>query len=186
VKHNYIAGHEKIMIRQIELRDIEMLREWRNDSAQTKFLSNVGYITEEMQKGWYEGYLNNEYDVGFAIEETVELKRIVGSLFLYDWNKDNCTCEIGKIQIGDPAAHGKGIGRKSLVMAMKIAFQKLEIKKILASVHPDNIQAYKNDMRVGFNVVGQKPSVAGGHELLLEITEEDARKANIYYDEINV
>jgi RimJ/RimL family protein N-acetyltransferase len=146
----------------------------------------VGYITEEMQRRWYESYLENENDLVFAIEETDELKRVVGSLSLYDWDKENNTVEIGRIQIGDSGAHGKGIGRKTLVMAMKIAFRKLGITKIVASVHPNNIQAYKNDMAIGFQVVGETTSVVGGNELLLEMTEEDARNTNAYYDEIIV
>ncbi len=186
MRHDYSAKLGAVLIRQLEAEDIELLRKWRNDKETTKFLRDVGYITEEMQRRWYESYLDNEHDLVFAIEETEELGRVVGSLSLYDWDKEKKTCEIGKIQIGDIDAHGKGIGRKTLVMAMKIAFKKLGILKIVASVHPDNIQAYKNDMAIGFRVVGEIPSVAGGNELLLEMTEEDARKTNIYYDEINV
>ena len=186
MKHDYSARLGDIFIRQLDENDIELLRIWRNDQENTKFLRNVGYITEEMQRTWYQGYLKNEHDLVFAIEDTGELKRVVGSLSLYDWNKEADTCEIGKIQIGDPAAHGKGIGRRTLVMAMKIAFQKLGITKIVASVHPDNVQAYHNDMKIGFRVVGEKPSIVGGNELRLEMFEEDARNNNSYYDQIIV
>jgi len=186
MRHDYSARLDDILIRQLSEDDIELLRNWRNDKENTKFLRDVGYITEEMQRKWYQGYLDNEHDLVFAIEDTGLLKRVVGSLSLYDWDKENNTCEIGKIQIGDPAAHGKGIGRKTLVMAMKIAFQKLGITKIVASVHPDNVQAYHNDMKIGFRVVGETPSVAGGNELLLEMFEEDARSKNPYYDQIIV
>ena len=183
--HNYTAQLDDILIRQLDSSDIELLRNWRNDKETTKFLRDIGYITEDMQKKWYVSYLENPYDLVFAIE-VGELQRVVGSLALYDWNRYNNTCEIGRIQIGDKEAHGKGIGRKTLVMAMKIAFVRLGMQKIVASVHPDNIQAYKNDMKIGFKVVGEIPSVAGGKELLLEMTEEDARTANLYYDDIIV
>ena len=186
MRHDYSARLDDILIRQLGEDDIELLRTWRNDKENTKFLRDVGYITEEMQRKWYHGYLDNEHDLVFVIEDTGELKRVVGSLSLYDWDKEANKCEIGKIQIGDPAAHGKGIGRKTLVMAMKIAFQKLGITKIVASVHPDNVQAYHNDMKIGFRVVGETPSVAGGNELLLEMFEEDARSKNSYYDQIDV
>ena len=186
MRHNYIARLGNIVIRQIKEDDIELLRNWRNDQDTTKFLRNIGYITEEMQRKWFESYLENEKDLVFAIQDVGELNRVVGSLSLYNWDKDQKTCEIGKIQIGDPAAHGKGIGRKTLVMAMKIAFQKLGIEKIIGAVHPDNVQAYHNDMKIGFRVVGEAPSVVGGNELLLEIHEDDARTTNEYYDSIEV
>lgn len=186
MRHNYFARLDDILIRQLDENDIELLRNWRNDQESTKYLRNVGYITEEMQRTWYQNYLDNEHDLVFAIEDTGELKRVVGSLSLYDWDRKMNTCEIGKIQIGDKAAHGKGIGRKTLVMAMKIAFQKLGMEKIVASVHPNNVQAYHNDMKIGFRVVGEIPSVVGGEELLLEMLEDDVRKNNLYYDQIKV
>lgn len=186
MRHNYSARLDNILIRPLDEKDIELLRIWRNDKEQTAFLRDVGYITEAMQRKWYDSYLANEQDLVFAIEETSELNRVIGSLSLYDWDKASCTCEIGKIQIGDKDAHGKGIGRKTLVMALKIAYQKLGIKKVVASVHPDNVQAYNNDMKIGFRVVGKIPSVVGGEELLLEMTERDARTVNKYYDQIIV
>ena len=44
-------------------------------------------------------------------EENKELNRMIGSLALYDFNDK--VAEIGKIQIGDKDAQGKGIGRIS-------------------------------------------------------------------------
>ena len=186
MKHDYSARLDDIRIRQLSENDIELLRQWRNNQDYTKFLSNLGYITAEMQRNWYQGYLENEQELVFAIEDIGELNRVVGSLALYDWDRKTKTCEIGKIQIGDPEAHGKGIGRKALVMAMKIAFRKLGVKKIVASVHPDNVQAYHNDMKVGFIIIGEKPSVVGGNELLLEIFENVVQSKNPYYDNIVV
>ncbi len=186
MKHDYSAQLNDIRIRQLLENDIELLRKWRNNQEDTKFLRNVGYITEEMQRKWYQGYLENDADLTFAIEDTGVLNRVVGSLSLYDWDREINTCGIGRIQIGDSEAHGKGMGRKALVMAMKIAFKKLCIKKIVASVHPDNVQAYHNDMKVGFIIIGEKPSVVGGNELLLEIFENVVQSKNPYYDNIVV
>lgn len=188
MRHNYFARLGDIFIRQLKEEDIELLRKWRNDPESTRFLRNIGYITEEMQMKWYESYLDNKQDFIFAIEDTGELKRVVGSLSLYDWNKKQGICEIGRIQIGDSAAHGKGIGRKSFVMALKIAFHKLNTEKIVASVHPNNVQAYYNYMKIGFHVIGEAPtlSVVGGNELLLEIFEGDLQNNNSYYDQIEI
>ena len=186
MEHNYSAKLGDILIRQLDTEDLELLREWRNNQDDSKFLRDVGYITAEMQKKWYQGYLDNDRELIFAIEYSGEINSVVGSLALYDWDKEAKTCEIGKIQIGDTRAHGKGIGRRTLVMAMKIAYQKLNIQKIVASVHPDNVQAYHNDMKIGFQVVGEIPSIAGGSELLLEMYEDDARKTNAYYDQIEL
>lgn len=186
MEHNYSAKLGNILIRQLDASDLELLREWRNNQDNSKFLRDLGYITEEMQKEWYKNYLKDESELIFAIEDQGEINSVVGSLALYMWDREAGTCEIGKIQIGDIRAHGKGIGRRTLVMAMKIAFQKLNINKILASVHPDNVQAYHNDMKIGFKVVGETPSIAGGNELLLEMYEDDAIRTNDYYNQIEI
>ena len=186
MKHDYHAAYGTITIRPLRSMDIETLRVWRNDEENSRFLRKIGYITPQMQINWFQEYLNNENELVFAIDETKELKCMVGSMALYNWDRKMDTCEIGKIQIGVPEAHGKGIGRKSLVLAMKIAYQRMGVRKILASVHPDNSQAYHNDMKIGFHVVGLIPSAVGGHEFELEITEEDVKRANDYYDSIMI
>lgn len=183
---NFSARYGNVLIRPLEKKDIERLREWRNDPSQTKFLRNVGYITAEMQLKWYENYLCDNTQVIFAIEETKDLNRIVGSLAVYDINSDKKTAEIGKIQIGDTEAHGKGIGRVSLVMAMKVAIKKMNIIKIVGEVSPDNIQAYTNDMKVGFKIVGRHTNDMGIVEDEIELTESDLEKANAYYNEIEI
>ena len=186
MRHEYSAVLGDILIRQVKERDIELLRSWRNERENAKFLRDIGYITEDMQREWFYSYLDNDEELFFAIEDIGELKRVVGGLALYGLDREKAVCEIGKIQIGDRAAHGKGIGRKALVMAMKIAFHKLYVEKIVASVHPDNVQAYHNDMKVGFKIIGEIPSVVGGYEYSLEITEKDAKEANPYYEQIVV
>ena len=186
MRHEYSAVLGDILIRQVEESDIELLRSWRNERENARFLRDIGYITEDMQKEWFHGYLDNDEELFFVIEDIGELKRVVGGLALYDLDREKAECGIGKIQIGDKAAHGKGIGRKALVMAMKIAYQKLDVERIVASVHPDNVQAYHNDMKVGFKIIGEIPSAAGGNEYSLEITEKDAIKANPYYEQIVV
>ena len=182
MRHNYMAYYDNVQLRPLEKADIENLRIWRNDASKTKYLRKIAEITPEMQEKWFEKYLENADEIIFAIVETKQLKRMVGSVALYNFNDD--TAEVGKIQIGDEAAHGMGIGRKSLVMAMYIGFEKLSLKKIVGSVHPDNIAAYRNDMKIGFQVVGSHESLVEGYEDIIEINEARLREYNSYISEI--
>lgn len=184
MKHNYTARYGNVLLRPLAEGDIENLRMWRNNTHQTRFLRPVGHITPEMQKQWFEKYLTNENELTFAIVETKDLKRMVGSVALYDFNGD--VAEIGKIQIGDPEAGGRGLGRISLVMAMWIGFKRLGLKKIVASVHQENISAHKNDMQVGFKIVGTHPSIVGGIEDEIEIDEARLIEVNSYAAEIDL
>lgn len=182
MKHNLRAEYMDVRLRPLEKKDIEQLRVWRNDTEKTQFLRNIGEITPEMQNKWYEAYLQNQDEIVFAIEETSELKRMVGSVALYNFNGK--TAEVGKIQIGDAEANGRGIGRKSLVMAMWIGFEKLGIEKIVGAVHQDNVAAHKNDMKIGFKIVGKHPAHVGGFEDEIEIDAKTLAEVNGYTEQI--
>lgn len=121
-----------------------------------------------MQSAWFEKYLKNQDEITFAIVETGKLNRIIGSLALYDFTEDSA--EIGKIQIGDPEAHGCGYGSMSIALALGIAFSELGRKRVTASVNQSNIPSYKSFLKVGFTVIGEHPSVVGGTEDILQIS----------------
>ncbi|MBQ9347804.1 MAG: GNAT family N-acetyltransferase [Oscillibacter sp.] len=183
MNHSYHAETENLRIRPLSRGDIEQLRVWRNNREETRFLRNIGYITEEAQARWFEAYLSRRDEVTFAIETYASHKtpHLIGSLALYGIDGERSVCEIGKIQIGDSNAHGKGYGRKALVMAAKIAFWELGMKKITACVHQENFPSHTNFTRIGFQIVGQQDSAAGGTEDLMEITESAARSNPLYF-----
>lgn len=182
--HKYCADYVNVRLRPLKECDIENLRVWRNDREATKYLRNVGTITPEMQKAWFENYLKSPDVLTFAIVETKDLNRMVGSVALYDIAGD--VAEIGKIQVGDPEAHGKGIGRLATVLAMWIGFRELGLKKIIASVHQENIPAHRNDMKMGFRIVGSHPSHVGGFEDEIEIDEARLIEVNPYVSEVRL
>lgn len=182
MKHNFSASYQNIALYPLRQKDIENLRVWRNDTIATRFLKPIGSITPEMQQKWFDEYLEDKNQIIFSIYETEKLNRMIGSVALY--NFDQNSCEVGKIQIGDPQAHGKGIGRISLVMSMMVAFRKLGYEKIVASVHQENISAHKNDMKIGFRIVGKHPSIVGGFEDEIEIDEERLMEVNPYAKDI--
>lgn len=182
MEHNYYSKYENVELRPLEHKDIELLRIWRNDQFATRFLRQVGTIEPEMQEKWYNSYLNDSDIIIFSIFEINKLKRMVGSVALYNFRDGKC--EIGKIQIGDPEAHGMGIGKKALVMAMKIGFECLSLKVIDGIVHQQNTPAHKNDISIGFKIVGQQESQVGGYEDIIEIDYERLKEFSPYVNEV--
>ena len=150
MKHSLKNKYENVRIRQLEESDLEYLREWRNNPANTKYLNQLPYITIEMQKSWYHSYLADDSEMIFAIEETIDVKRIVGSMALYNFEED--TVEFGKILIGEPQAHGKSVGVNALEAIKKIAKSELGMKSIYLHVYKDNIGALKVYEKSGFVV----------------------------------
>lgn len=184
MNHSYYAQYKNVLLRPLEHDDIELLRVWRNDLSKTQYLRRLEYITKEMQEAWYRQYLENPNEVTFAIVETEKLSRVVGSITLYDFT--DSTAEIGRIQIGDDDAHGMGIGRLALVMALLIGFRKLGMKVIRSEVHKENIAAHKNNMQIGFCIVGNHPAPMGGIEDDIEIDENRLTEVNSYISEIDL
>lgn len=182
--HSFYSKYDNVFLRSLQAGDIEKLRIWRNNREETKFLRDIGYISLEMQEEWFDAYLKRDTEIVFAIIETSVLKRCVGSVSVYDIHGD--IAEIGKIQIGDSEAHHMGIGKKSLVMAMKIAFELMGINQIVASVHRDNIAARTNDLKIGFKIVGEHPSSVGGMEDELSIGINELKSTNDYYSQIMI
>ena len=184
MKHHYSAVYGEVTIRPLERKDIENLRIWRNDASQTRFLRNIGHITREMQEKWYEGYLQDTDSIVFAIEETKRLKRMVGSLALY--NFENGQAEIGRLQVGDLEARGHGIGGKSFELAMAVGFKKLGLKRIYASVNRENLAAYKSYTKIGFQVCGSHALPVDGIEDEIEIDEKRWSDKTPYVHEITL
>ncbi len=180
--HNFYAKYQNVLLRPLKHEDIEQLRIWRNNTYQTRFLRPIGFIDPDMQEKWFKNYLNNNNDIIFAIEETENLKRLVGSVSIY--NIFNCQAEFGRIQIGDDQAHGRGIGKLATAISVAFGFQKLNLKKITACVHQDNIAAYNIYMKVGFIITGRQFSEVGGEEFLIEIDREKLLNNNKYINDI--
>lgn len=165
MNHNYRIDFENITLRPLIKDDIEKLRIWRNDQKNSQFLRKIPFITKEMQLTWFERYILDDDEICFAIVENRELKRIVGSLSLYEFS--NNSCFFGKILIGDVEAHSRKVGTNASIAATMIAFEKLDIKVINLFVYADNYAAVKVYKNAGFTIVGEHETENGKLEYLM-------------------
>ena len=51
---------ENVVLRRVENKDIEMIRNWRNDPKISQYMSFRDYITPEMQKKWFDKWRRNK------------------------------------------------------------------------------------------------------------------------------
>lgn len=163
--HNSLIEYKNIRLRQVQIEDLDKLRKWRNDSCNTKYLSRIPYITREMQLKWYEDYLNNNDEMMFAIDETKDLQRIVGSVSLYNFTDKQA--EFGKILIGDSAAHHRKIGLNALISLKCFAKEKLSLKKLYLHVYKENEAALRIYHSAGFSVSNEY-TINGKIEYVME------------------
>jgi len=182
MEHSISAKYKNVLLRPIVENDLELLRHWRNDESNTTYLTKLDYITQKQQQDWYKRELSNKDSYIFAIEETELLNMLVGSISLYNFNGQ--TAEYGSIMIGEPMAHGKGIGFLALTLCIFIGFNKFNLETIVASVHEDNTAAVKTNDKVGFSICGRHPYKLGGHEHEIVIDKTTFFKIHTWLPEI--
>ena len=157
MNHTITVSYDNVLIRQPVPDDLEMLRTWRNDPDNSRFLSKMDRITEEMQQIWFQGYLKDEDHCMFVCEETRELRRAVGSVSLYNFRPGICEC--GKIMVGDTEARGKGIGKLGIALAMYAGFEIFQVSAIDAVAYEENTASVKTLQKAGFQISGKRPAL---------------------------
>lgn len=167
MRHSYIKKYDNVKIRQIEKKDLEFLRIWRNNPDNTKFLRKIPYITDEMQKQWFDSYLEDNAEMAFAIEELNILHQIVGSMALY--NIEQSRAEVGKILVGEPKAHGLNVCVNALNAVKELAREKLKLKTLYLHVYQDNIPANIVYERAGFRIDSEHVADNGMIEYTMSI-----------------
>ncbi len=162
MKHNYKSKYKNVLLRPLSEQDIELLRNWRNNSDNTMYLKKIPFITAQMQKEWYLRYLNNDDEVCLAIEEINELHRVVGSLTLHDFANESCM--LGHVLIGDKEAHGKKIGVNASIAATQLAFNEMGLKSVRLHVFSENVAACRVYQQAGFFITDTHEGSDGREE----------------------
>lgn len=183
MRHNFYAENKTCIISPLEEQDIEHLRQWRNDKELSKFLRPIPYITPEMEKKWFNDYLEDQTTCFFVIIDKAA-DRAIGSVALYNINGQKC--EIGKVVIGDNSAHGKGRGYNSFLLAMCVGIKELGITQFRLDVHTENIAALSIYVKAGFEISGSHDFINGGKELEMKIDVDRFKSCNPAYKEVIV
>lgn len=167
MNHCFTLNYKNVNIRPLEKKDLEALRIWRNDTENSRYLSKIHKISVKQQAEWFERYLDNSREIIFAIEETKELKRLVGSVSLY--NIDEKRAEFGRFLVGDKEAHGKKVGFNTTKAVLEIGFLNLGLQEIFLKCYKDYKVACHIYEMAGF-CVKELRETEHGIELYMNIT----------------
>ena len=143
-------------LRPLRRGDIRKTLDWRNDPAiRDMHLGTRFPVTAEMEKAWLESALTDKSNrrIIFAIE-TADKAGFVGLTTLHDIDWVSGTAFFS-IFIGDAPAHGRGIGTEATCLALSLAFDHFNLRKIVlqvAAFNPGAIRIYK---RLGFQEEGR-------------------------------
>ncbi|MBQ4313392.1 MAG: GNAT family N-acetyltransferase [Clostridia bacterium] len=160
MKHTYIAASDKLILRPLDEGDIESLRVWRAQKHNYQYLTHLGEITPEQQKQWFYRYLDNPNQIIWAITEA-DSGKLLGSVSIYDIDREKGVAEFGGIMLGDMSARGKGYGYEASRLCTKMGFEDIGLSRIIGTVNTQNIAAICIYSRLGYVFTGVQPFSGG-------------------------
>lgn len=138
---------EKIILREIEEKDLDLIIKWRNDPKILRWFFSYLPLNKVKQRKWYEKYLNDDTQQTFIIELKEEIP--IGTVGLTGIDYKNQRAEL-TIVIGEKEYGGKGLGKEALDVLVKFAFNEMNLRKIKALVFSDNERAINLYEKYGF------------------------------------
>ncbi len=135
---------DRIKLRTIEQKDMELVRKWRNQYANN--FGDAGFITKEQQRMFYEKYQESNTDKMFMIE--LKDGTPIGTIALYNISSPDRTADIGRVIIIDEY-RGSGYAEEAVRMVCSIA-DDMRLYKTRVWAFLENLDAISVYSRCGF------------------------------------
>ena len=123
---------KKILLRAIEMRDLELLHKWAND-PEIWYLLGGWHFPSSMafQMQWFESLQADKLNERFAIE--VYDQGLIGTANLVeiDWKNNHA---FHGMMLGDKNNSGKGYGTDTVMTIMRYAFEELHFERLDGSI----------------------------------------------------
>lgn len=146
MKHNLQVQSGNILICPMTSDDSEQYRRIRNQNENRKWFVDSKTISSEVQRTWFNGYLEKSDEYMFSIYSSGIL---VGGCSLYCVDKRIRSAEFGRIAI-DTNQQGKGYGYEATLGTLKISKDMLGLESVRLFVKKDNTVAIKTYLKAGF------------------------------------
>ncbi|CAM4275433.1 GNAT family N-acetyltransferase [Paenibacillus alkaliterrae] len=151
--HIYNFETDRLLFLPLSWKDLEMIREWRNQNHIRINFIDQNIIETEQQNKWFGNYLKNENDIMFvAFEKKQHIP--IGSAGLYRINRIYKTAEFGRLMIGSKQFSGNGYGTEIVKGICNFAGEELGLTTIYLQVLDGNENAKHIYQKIGFKVTG--------------------------------
>lgn len=135
-------------LREMAVEDLEMVREWRNHPDIKKFMFNQNDVLPEEHLSWFQhAKLNRFKTLLIYMEEALPL----GFVQFTPIRNQESIVEWG-FYIAPYA--NKGTGTKMAILAMDVAFKRLNVHKIFAEILEYNTPSIRLHQKIGFSQEG--------------------------------
>lgn len=134
---------ERLTLRQPTTDDQRDILALRSDPEVNKYLGRQPSKTIEDAINFI-NKINDNFEKNSSIYWIItrtKTKEFVGTICLYDFSKENNSCEIGYELM--PKFQGQGIMKEATEKIIEYAFQTIQFQKIVAVTHKDNQNSSK-------------------------------------------
>lgn len=161
---------EKVVMRSIELEDMEFLREMMNDPEMESLVIGWSFpISKYEQEKWYERTITDKTNLKLAIQNREGQIIGVATLDSIDW-KNRKACH--GIKLSKNAPMGEGYATDAVMTVMKYAFEQLQLNRLDGSWFEHNTASQKLYTKCGWSIEGK--------------VRKSIFKNNAYHDEVIV
>jgi UDP-4-amino-4,6-dideoxy-N-acetyl-beta-L-altrosamine N-acetyltransferase len=136
-----------VVLERLQKKDIELVRQWRNDPEIVQHMEYQKYISSEDQKNWYDS-LSKENDYYFLAKYE---KKQIGLVNFKNWNKEKNNAEAG-IFIGDKLFLNGLVPYAISFSLFDFGFETLMLKEVTAHILKTNHRAIRYNMSMGFQL----------------------------------
>lgn len=151
--HELKYTFNRVKLNSLKEEHIEDLRMLRNKDENRKCFIFSNKISKEGQQKWFENYKNKPNDYMFSVSTIKSLNKFIGSVALYNVDKEKKCAEFGRIIIDKDKINEKGIGLDTTIATCQVAFNILNLELIYLEVFEDNIKAIKTYEKAGFKKI---------------------------------
>lgn len=143
--------HDHIAIRVIERRDLEKLRDLRNDPTTWIHLTDIRLITEPMQQAWFEKTASASERKYFVVCDTAH--DFIGMVRCDEIDHLNRSMRIGCDIL--PELRGQHYGSRTYGLLLKYCFDFLNMHRVWLLVIDSNAVARGLYRKIGFHEEGR-------------------------------
>lgn len=145
----YFLKGEKVGLRAMERGDLDLYKNWLNDSAVTQYLE-MGWrpYTEKDLEATYQEATQGQTAVVFVVCD-LKTNKPIGTTGLYLINWPGRRAQY-RILIGDSAYLGKGYGTEINRLIIKHGFERMNLHTIYLGVNAENKGALRSYEKAGY------------------------------------
>ena len=130
---------------------VQLLRDWRNEESNRKWLQYQEIISESEQLNWFRSLDPSNFQLFIIFHQ----EKPIGEIHLKNIDLELRSAESGIMM--DPLAKGTGMAFSASLLLLDYAFDQLELDQLLAKVNRENNEVKKYNEFLGFERIEFRP-----------------------------